>query len=154
MEGLEKISPKEESVEVPRFSLTREALVKQAEHDVVDRYKQEIGKWQELFKKDPVYELKGRTYPVVNEAGYMIGEVQTRLTSSEKTLEDAVARHDYQVEKIAAKLVAFYENKLELLKSYAEAKLNYPEFAKALEEENPFLVEMHIDAKKALTHLN
>jgi hypothetical protein len=90
-----------------------------------------------------------KKYPIQNEYDYLVAETQAEVEIARGIHERARAAQDYHKEKVAAKLVAFYEAKLGFVALYVEIKQNYPELIEVIDQENPSFALMLAEAKRS-----
>lgn len=91
--------------------------------------------------------------PIASIGDFLVAHAERDVLLARKFLEDTRVKNEYFREKAAAKIVAFYQVELTLIKQYVELKLYFPQTAMALEEQKPYLVELWAKAEqeRALT---
>ena len=90
-----------------------------------------------------------KKYPLQNEYDYLVAEAQAEVEIAEGILLRARTEADYHKEKVAAKLVAFYQAKLNFVTLYVEIKQDYPELLEVIDQENPSFALMLAEAKRS-----
>jgi hypothetical protein len=89
--------------------------------------------------------------PIASIGDFLVAHAERDLLLARKFLEETRAKNEYFHEKAAAKIVAFYQLELTLIKQYVELKLYFPQTAMALEEQKPYLVELWAKAERERT---
>jgi len=91
-----------------------------------------------------------KTKPIQNELDYLVSEAQVETDIAKGILERIRKKGDYYEEKLALKMVAFYQWEERLLTLYAEAKTHFPMLAGLMENKRPYLKEQLTEAKKLM----
>jgi hypothetical protein len=85
---------------------------------------------------------------VASIGDFLIARAEREVDLAHSILEDARGKNEYFREKAAAKIFAYYELELELIKHYVEIKIYYPHSAGALEEQKPYLFHLWNEAER------
>ena len=85
---------------------------------------------------------------IVSIGDFLIARAVKETALSRGILDDTREKNEYFREKAAAKIHAYYELELEVIKHYVEMKIYYPHCAAALEEQKPYLLHMWNEAEQ------
>ncbi len=79
---------------------------------------------------------------VVSIEDYIVAKSELELERVSDLLRKVQDEGDYFKEKSMAKLVAFHEHERNLILLYIEMRSSYPDIARALEEQKPYLLTL------------
>jgi len=79
---------------------------------------------------------------VVSIEDYIVAKSELELERVSDLLRKVQGEGDYFKEKSMAKLVAFHEHERNLILLYIEMRSSYPDIARALEEQKPYLLTL------------
>ncbi len=79
---------------------------------------------------------------IVTIEDYIIGKSELELERVTDLLHNIRDEGDYFKEKAMAKLLAYHEHERNLILLYVEMRQSYPDVARALEEQKPYLLTL------------
>jgi predicted outer membrane protein len=79
---------------------------------------------------------------IVSIEDYIVAKSELELERVTDLLRKVQGEGDYFKEKAVAKLVAYHEHERNLLLLYVEMRQSYPDMARALEEQKPYLLTL------------
>jgi predicted outer membrane protein len=85
---------------------------------------------------------------IVTIEDYMIGKSELELERVTDLLHTVRGEGDYFKEKATAKLLAYHEHERNLILLYVEMRQSYPDIARALEEQKPYLLTLWQQAEE------
>ena len=130
----------------------KEISEKAAQEWLAKEWQERLKKQEVLLKENPVFSAKGREYPIENKIDFLVASVQTKKRLAEELLNEIREVNDYWKEKMTAKLVAFYKKEEELMLSYAEMALYYPDLSQEIEKESPYFAKVRDLAQKKFSN--
>jgi Na+/phosphate symporter len=93
------------------------------------------------------------SFPFTTTGDFLVARATREVVHAEEIMKRAHEANDYFHEKVAAKVLAFYEIEHKLIAHYVELKLYFPESATALEAQKPYLSRIWSEAENELVQL-
>ena len=90
----------------------------------------------------------GRTIKAKIPIEYMVEQALVDTEIANEIVGSIRAQNKYYEEKLALKMLDFFEEEEKVVNLYAEAKTNYPLLAELMENKRPYLKELLAEAKK------
>lgn len=89
-----------------------------------------------------------RKRDINNEIDFMVAQAETETDIAREIVENIRVKGEYYEEKLALKMLDFFEQEERVIALYAEAKQNYPLLAELMENKRPYLKDLLVEAKK------